>query len=667
MMQIYVDETGVAEREGKFGLGGVIVNDSSLESLDRQTLEELVKKYGITDTHAMNINDMNFFIDFVEHTKNKKHIVPFYFGTSEREKDSGHSTELILHSKSLPSRYYEIIENFLEYIFFIDEDIADKITHINFLSRAQKVKNDEELEKYKKLGFDYYKKNKKNEEFYIIPLLTKNNVFNFIFSILNKYRSQSNRIKLKEINVMTFDYLKDNDSIYYKYADIFANLVNKIKLVKKQVDLKKWYRPFIKYNHRDFRNLSKACVAYYNKDYISFFSMLPEQENSFFQQKLKNLAIGTLRRDTEKKDDRLKYAILYLKDIIEQKRGNYNTVIELGEIIEQQKERISSPEDIRLLYSVMQRAYNHTGDYSRSRDYFNLLMTEYKKDNSFQSFYEKIESINRYAISLTNIFKFEEAKTLIDSVFLELKSFGDFLSKSNIKHSNLLGKVFGSYGQIKALMLEEDAEYYFKKAIDLFSSENQKNIQNTYLCHFYIDQNDFELSREYLEKSIGDLNNIDSNLLNLLDSNKYSVALYLKFLYYFDLYDEISEKILEDLEKKLINDKNKEHPVEKILGYIALIKTKRKLDGIGTLINVLESMYTSSGITRMMIINFFLAQIPYNKSNFLEINFKYIEENMPHDYQALFVDLDAYFADLKNLKYEHLKNKFLEKFTFYFK
>lgn len=666
MMQIYVDETGVAEREGKFGLGGVIVNDSSLESLDRQTLEDLVKKYGITDTHGMDINDKNFFIDFVKHTKNKKHIVPFYFGTSEREKDGGHSTELILHSKSLPSRYYEIIENFLEYIFFIDEDIADKITHINFLSRVQRPKNEEELAKYEKLGFKRFKPSK-DAEFYLISLLSESNVFNFIFSVLNKYRSQTSRIKLSEINVRIYNKLEYSDSIYYKYADIFANLVNKRKLVKKQVDLAKWYRPFIRYNHRDFRNLSKACVAYYNKDYINFFSMLPEQENSFFQRKLKNLAIGTLRRDTEKKDDRLKYAILYLKDIIEQKRGNYNTVIELGEIIEQQKDRISSPEDIRLLYSVMQRAYNHTGDYSRSRDYFNLLMTEYKKDNSFQSFYEKIESINRYAISLTNIFKFEEAKTLIDSVFSELESFGDFLHKSNIKHSNLLGKVFGSYGQIKALMLEEDAEYYFKKAIDLFSSESQKNIQNTYLCHFYIDQNDFELSREYLEKNIGDLNNIDSNLLNLLDSNKYSVALYLKYLYYFDLCDEISEKILEDLEKKLINDKNKEHPVEKILGYIALIKTKRKLDGIGTLINVLESMYTSSGITRMMIINFFLAQIPYNKSNFLEKNFKYIEENMPQDYQALFVDLDAYFADIKNFKYEQLKNKFLEKFTFYFK
>jgi hypothetical protein len=653
-MHIYIDETGQAEAGSFFGLGGIIVkNEKKNKSKDINFLKNLCKRHEINyqKIHSNKLKNKIFFNDFIAYIENNSHITPFFFGNKEHVEQMD-IKNIFGKVYFQGAKYIEMLINFIEYVLFVDNSLKNNVKGLHFATRVISCQGltEKQLNFYKNLGFGINKSKK------IIYLWDKERASSLIFGLLHKYRDQAYHLNLEIIDSKTSEEHERDEQIYYKFADICANLVFRKKINKDKYDLT-FYNPYFIYEFKEFDSLSSAVRAYYLKDYIEFFNKISQIKDEKLLNLLNPYLDECIYKIKNKQDIRGFGIYSFFNETLNQKQGNYTLLISVGRLLQK---RLGDELPFELAESL-QRAYNHIGDYKQTDKLYNYCIQILEENRTFENFFKKVEIINRHAVSLTNIFYFDKAKLQIEKVLSDIEKFKKYFSEYKI---DLLGKLYGTYGQILSLLGDEQAEQYFFKAIDNFSISKDIAIQYSYLMHFYLDKGDYNKFLEYFEKIHRE--NFKELLIKAINNkiSPYDFELILKYIYKTG---EFQNYILNRWEEIYKLYESEDHPFEKIVGYLYIILEKKgKI--VKKLKKYLENTGNLSQIAIELIKTYFIMKSKMNLRKKLEYLNKFIEKikGARRDYFNI-IFKDGPFCDvLENKDNIEAIELYIKKFRFYF-
>lgn len=244
------------------------------------------------------------------------------------------------------------------------------------------------------------------------------------------------------------------------------------------------------------------------------------------------------------------------------------------------------------LYDAGVSAFTHIGDSQNAKECFEKC----KKYAEYISTERFIRTRNKMVVFLCDTLAFEEALTIADEnvtyqeLLTEIKReiFGEAFSDA-LGHAISLSQ----RGQVYAFLGDKRAEKDFLDALAIMDEETpDRLITQSYLLHYYIDQNE----KEKYESLAKDYFGVKTKLVEQFNylvkegakekkarfSLKFALYVYIKALYVFYL-DGVPEKLLnklKDIEKSLTNvsanamKQINGHPWEIIYKYIALIMLK---------------------------------------------------------------------------------------------
>lgn len=230
------------------------------------------------------------------------------------------------------------------------------------------------------------------------------------------------------------------------------------------------------------------------------------------------------------------------------------------------------------LYKVELAINNHEGNYPDASKSFEKCM-EYSQ---YVSVEEYLELRNMYSVSLCDSQDFEKAI----EVTKETLEWGELLidvKKAIYPHNDKIfvhyGRTLSQLGQCYAFDENFDSAFnYFKKAISSFGTEKGEiNRTLSYLLHAAIEAKNASLYEQYSSEYF-DSTDRKEQLLRLLSEdnipNSFGLYVYLKAYYVFYLETaerEITEDILQKIEKCKKYKNNDQHPWEMIFKYAAFL------------------------------------------------------------------------------------------------
>lgn len=244
------------------------------------------------------------------------------------------------------------------------------------------------------------------------------------------------------------------------------------------------------------------------------------------------------------------------------------------------------------LYSHRQSIHNHRGEDIDAWENYRKIQNLNLGKCTVSEYRKKIEVENRDAVTLANLFAFEQANEILHTIHSSLEQSLKIYQQmtDGILHDPLLGKIRGTMAQNMAFLcprkpaLFEKAETLFTEAAQEFTRESDTIRHDINLAHLYLDWEKQNKAQEIIEIIKG------SDSVNAFLAAPAKNARYMQFVLAILLKNAVQNHSLKENEillktyslknlKKWFGAAVNEHPFELICGYLGRIATAANKEG----------------------------------------------------------------------------------------
>ncbi len=401
------------------------------------------------------------------------------------------------------NRYLLMVQVLLEYILFLSPKFMDRDVCLEFCpnTRVFRPENERERQEFENLGFP--SSHRKDGLYYVFNKTALRTMLHRLAVEYLPFQEVTGKRQFARINaVVAKDYFKQDPLVMW--VDHLAYIVRYQKRFNQTVQdeiSKRFGRLDYAGNFLSYKQIVRYYLARRFFEFVLGALNQFDQPEGALQEQVQyflNRAIQEIAKTKENIDEleRLERAI---DRFIETSRGNWSLVASaLFYLKEATQNLLSQAEDartrrlyIRLLNHCL-RLCNHRGDYKGANALYHQITLSLKKaELSFEDWRQWISSVNRYAVSLANIFAFKRANEMLEPYISRLEAVKR-TSGVQLK-DELLAKLLGTMGQNYAFMAPFDetcferAEKCFLKAKEEFLRPEDKHRQDLYLFHLYFD------------------------------------------------------------------------------------------------------------------------------------------------------------------------------------
>lgn len=430
------------------------------------------------------------------------------------------------------------------------------------------------------------------------PKSNNDGSYRFYVTNYDTYRSalasKLNESKLKanitDINVESINYENDKTSPFLYLADTICDLLsNEFYQMKSQTEIfnlidsikEKTGKQLFCFYYDDIDNIWCELVqAIKEKDLIKALDKKADIENSLSANKELYIKFWNNSIETDLINlfdkNKGKTYLLQLDTYFDKENSKY----EKGRVIAESILNIAKSkgeEDIildKFKYDLNEKiaiSYNHRGNIKKATEYFEKCLVYKDKIGRLN----KVKLINRYSVLLTNLCRYEDAIKQLNEVIIENYEDIKCCEAGFSDDAREYGKLFSSLGQNLAFLNKyEESENNFKKALELFNSESDRETTKTYLLHLFIESNEkekyeelmYEITKERdFKKQLEYFIDEDSNL-------RFKLYFYMKALNRF-YREELDKNFIKNIisifyKKQYSNNDFNEHPKELTAKYI---------------------------------------------------------------------------------------------------
>lgn len=631
MISVFLDESGNFEYKGyklKF-IGGLIYTGEDLKE-ERNRLENFFKKtcekLNIVYPRGMHTTESNEIINkylrdnLLNYIFNngKYHFTYMIWGSSRKNYINNNSN--IVEDEVASNLYDNMIANLVQNILFYNPYLSDKKYYLNIATRVAFVLKSDKLkiEEYNRLGYIYTFDSHGN---YIYFLNDNKSIKAAISSniIANRINKDIDTIELK-VEKCNYKNSKRDEKLpttpFLYAADIACNIIKqkivelsdpnnsfdglkeKIKNLKrrdlyihetvKELESSSGNKAFA-WAYDDIEGLWQDLnLAIYREDFLLALDYLYDIKTDksafskfyyeFWQNKILHDIYSIFNKDELN---------LYITKIetycLNKDRAKY----EKGLFIAEHIKNLISSSNIKnknyytfKLNDILLRGFNHRGDTLNGHECAEICKNnrDYVSTDEYISFL--IRSLQVY-VNEFNYGKCIETSNEIELYLDILKSSEEEIARClNKKATGNIqrGKVLSSIGQFYGFKKnKEKALDYFKRALSEFKgSDINTRTTISYILHLAIDNNDYQLYKEY-SKHFWKSSTLEDIFQEIVDNrDRFGLYVYLKAIntFYMDnLSCKLWEKILRFDYKN--NGFEQVHPWELIYKYMAIISLKK--------------------------------------------------------------------------------------------
>lgn len=411
--------------------------------------------------------------------------------------------------KLLDNRYIQMLWALIEYHLFIDDKFSTLLSsnakiHLHISRRGFPFKRDDELKKVlEKSGYKVVVDIGNNSNYFVDLTLRDREIVGML-RMAQSQRWKKSGIQFDSIEIANTDYKNGNSSIPLYLADIYLGTVRKSVNMSAHYHEKSFIPALRQVEYGPWLELLAEMKAAVMNDHIDQFVALADQYDvSYSHMNQYNQLIDTMER---KAASLLKIApdkfLAYMENagrIVDQAGLAKEGICKADRVFRLMylSETLNIGADILYLQARLSYA-NHTGDVSTAESVW--LDYEKKEPELYKIGAEGLrlmaEMRNRRAVSLTDMFRYQEAKEVLAKIVFENENeLDEHARRFNINRNDLpnyeLGACYGTLGQLYAFIGTEEAKSNaagaFARAISRFAEPKDIDRQYIYLGHLACD------------------------------------------------------------------------------------------------------------------------------------------------------------------------------------
>lgn len=493
------------------------------------------------------------------------------------------------------NRFLSMSQTILEYIMFLHPPLRghDIVFNVKPNSRVIRVSNgnNRNIEDLQTLGFSANKNYKENNSslYYVWGTDSLRSYLHRMFLDYAPWSETFGQRSWGQVKTIIAQKSKDP---FVEWVDISAGIYRWDKRAKLVNKLKKSLSANLQYGpqHQKFKELVHLNLAGNLKSFLSqtLQQLLSFSETSYrtslqylCAQALNDISINSLHD--------LRQLEQYITEILESSRGEHTLVLNIINFLEQALARLSLEEQHQQTVQLLKlrinshkiTIHNHRGEFTQALDAYYDAKDLETSPLDIMEYRERIAIENRLAVSIANVFGFQEGTNLLEPLLENLeKSLEEITGDTKLVLSDpLIGKIRGTLGQNYAFMAPEKPEYFekaeklFIQAAQEFSSHADRIRHDINLFHLYCDWQKPEMAQAYIDK-ISSSETLAPFLQKQNPENargtQFALLAYIKHCFITrQNFESLLNIFSLDKLKKLFREPVTEHPFQFICAYLA--------------------------------------------------------------------------------------------------